>query len=126
MIEKIKNIAQLISSQGGTSMLIGGAVIDSILALPIKDIDIEVYGLSLYEVESLLESNGIPTNMVGKSFGVIKVVSNDVEFDISIPRRENKSGFGHNHFEISLDHNMSPKEAGLRRDLTINSMYQNI
>lgn len=122
----MKLLTDKIHQQGGTAMLIGGAVIDSILGLEIKDWDIEVFGLSFNQLESILVSLGLPVNMVGKSFGIIKTIIDGVDIDISIPRRENRIGVGHTDFEIELDHTMTPYEAGLRRDLTINSMYKNL
>ncbi|MFI1770646.1 CCA tRNA nucleotidyltransferase [Thalassobellus citreus] len=115
-----------IKEQGGNAMLIGGAVIDSINCLPIKDIDIEVYGLSYNKLVVLIETLNMPCNLVGKSFGVIKTTINNFEIDISVPRRENKIGIGHKGFEIVLNEKMTPLEAGKRRDLTINSMYQDL
>jgi len=115
-----------IEKQGGVAMLIGGAVIDSIQGLPIKDVDIEVYGLSYAELVVLIERLGLPCNLVGKSFGVIKTTIDRIEIDVSIPRKENKVGIGHKGFQITLDGQMTPAEAGKRRDLTINSMYQNL
>lgn len=122
----MKNLINKIQEFGGTAMLIGGAVIDSILGLEIKDWDIEVYGLSMFQLEEVLVSLGLPVNTVGKSFGIIKTKIEGVEIDISIPRRENKIGVGHTDFSIELDQTMTPYEAGLRRDLTINSMYKNL
>ena len=119
-----------IQSAGGTAMLIGGAVIDAIHDRPIKDWDIEVYHLDLKQLEDILINLGSKADTVGKSFGVIKtrmeIDGEMVEVDLSIPRTENKNGVGHKDFQISLDPNMSPKEAGRRRDLTINSMYKNL
>ena len=121
-----QNLLNLINQKEGVAMLIGGAVIDTINNLPLKDVDIEVYNLSYAELILLIEELDLPCNIVGKSFGVIKTVISDTEIDISIPRRENKVGVGHKGFEIILDEKMTPKEAGKRRDLTINSMYKNL
>ena len=67
----MNNLINRIQEVGGTAMLIGGAVIDSILGLEIKDWDIEVYGLSMFQLEEVLVSLGLPVNTVGKSFGII-------------------------------------------------------
>ncbi|MDB2686179.1 HD domain-containing protein [Mariniblastus sp.] len=119
-----------IQRRGGTAMLIGGAVSDSIKGLPIKDWDIEVYGLDLSVIESILTEEGRKFDVVGKSFGVLKtfmeVDGEIVDVDLSVPRAENKIGVGHKDFAILLDPNMTPTEAGRRRDLTINSMYRNL
>jgi tRNA nucleotidyltransferase (CCA-adding enzyme) len=121
--KKMDHLVFSIKENGGKAMLIGGAVIDAILQVPIKDWDIEVYRLTFSQIENILISLGLTSNPVGKSFGVIKTQIEGVDIDISIPRRENKVGVGHRGFDIQLDHTMTPKEAGLRRDLTINSMY---
>ncbi|QCE41262.1 CCA tRNA nucleotidyltransferase [Psychroserpens sp. NJDZ02] len=121
-----QSLLQTIEAQKGVAMLIGGAVIDSIQGSPLKDIDIEVYGLSYTQLVFLVKDLDLPCNLVGKSFGVIKTTIHNIEIDISVPRRENKIGIGHKGFEIELDEKMTPKQAGKRRDLTINSMYQNL
>lgn len=119
-----------IQELGGTALLIGGAVIDTIKGLPIKDWDIEVYGIDMTTLEKLLLDEGYRCDVVGKAFGVIKTImevdGEKVDVDISIPRVENKIGVGHKDFQINLNPFMSPKEAGRRRDLTINSMYKNL
>ena len=124
--EAFQRLLKEIGQQNGTAMLIGGAVIDNIQGLTLKDVDIEVYGLSYCSLTELLESLDLNCNLVGKSFGVIKTVISNLEIDISIPRRENKIGIGHKGFSVELDEKMTPKEAGKRRDLTINSMYLNL
>ena len=107
-------------------MLIGGAVIDSINQIEIKDWDIEIYNMSLEAIAEMLEEMALPSDLVGKSFGVIKTRINGLELDLSVPRRDNKMGVGHKGFTVTLEPNMTPKEAGRRRDITINSMYLNL
>jgi len=119
-----------IKAAGGTAMLIGGAVIDTLNNRPVKDWDIEVYHLDLQKLEELLMELGLKFDAVGKSFGVIKtklMVNGElVDIDLSIPRKENKIGVGHKDFQILLDPNMTFQEAGRRRDLTINAMGENL
>lgn len=122
----LEQFAKEIHLIGGKSLLIGGAVIDSILGLEIKDWDIEIYGLSLKKLEAFLSSHHIKCDIVGKSFGVIKCKLDNLEVDLSLPRRENKIGVGHKAFQVELDHTMTPEEAARRRDLTINSMYKDL
>jgi len=118
-LNKVKN-------QNGTAMLIGGAVIDSLYGRKIKDWDVEVYGLNLEQIETILVDMNLSANMVGASFGIIKTEMDGIDFDLSVPRTENKVGIGHKGFEVTLDSNLTPKEAGRRRDLTFNSMYKNL
>ena len=119
-------LLDLIKQNNGTAMLIGGAVIDGINKIEIKDVDIEVYGLQYEEIHKLLAQLNLSSNIVGKAFGVLKTVIQDIEIDLSVPRRENKVGIGHKGFEVELDMAMTPLEAGRRRDLTINSLYLNM
>jgi tRNA nucleotidyltransferase (CCA-adding enzyme) len=119
---KLDNIVSSISESGGRCLLVGGGVIDYHLGLPIKDWDIEVYGLSYDSLLTILQKFGTP-NLVGKAFGVIKIKINKVEYDFSIPRRDSKIGIGHKGFTIDLVPDLEPIEAARRRDITINAMY---
>ena len=56
--------------------------------------------------------------MVGESFQVYKCG----DIDVSLPRRESKSGRGHRAFEVTGDPAMSIEEAARRRDFTVNAI----
>lgn len=118
----LERIVRDISRANAKSYLVGGAVIDILQARELKDWDVEVYRLSYQQLEELLSKHGRP-NLVGKSFGIIKIKVDGIEYDFSIPRKENKAGVGHKDFQIQLVPEMTPKEAAQRRDLTINSMF---
>jgi len=122
---ELESIVKDIEAEGGKSYLVGGAVIDTIKGIPLKDWDIEVYKLSLQKLESILSKHGRP-NLVGKCFGIIKLRQDDKEYDFSIPRKENLIGIGHKAFEVEFVPNITPEEAAYRRDLTINSMFFDI
>jgi tRNA nucleotidyltransferase (CCA-adding enzyme) len=105
---------------------VGGSVRDHFLKLPIKDYDIEVYGLShIEQLEEILKEYG-SVNLVGKSFGVLKFVHLGKEYDFSFPRIEKKVAKGHDGFEITCNGMMNFTEASLRRDFTINAMGYDI
>lgn len=111
----ISKITQSITDKRGTALLVGGAVRDLLLGLPIKDLDIEVHGLSVAEVEEILKKFG-PVDMVGKSFGVLRVHPLDVDW--SLPRTDSAGRKP----EVTIDPNMDYAQAFKRRDLTINAM----
>lgn len=119
----LEKISSIIHDEKGKALLVGGSVRDLILGVEPKDFDIEVYGIPAEKLISILEKN-FPLDLVGKSFGIIKLKGLPV--DISLPRRENKNGLGHKGFEILSDPFMSLKEASARRDFTINSMAMDI
>ncbi len=103
----------------------GGWVRDRLLGLESKDVDIEVYNLDPASLKRLLGRFG-SVNTVGESFTVYKLVFRDDEgrreIDVSIPRRESKTGRGHRGFTVAGDPSMSVGEAARRRDFTINAM----
>ena len=109
-------------------LVAGGAVRDTILVKQPKDFDIEVHGAQNFdELRSALKDLG-PLNLAGRDFGVLKlrVKSPDStlsdEIDLSLPRRDSKTGTGHRGFTIEVDPQMSLLEATARRDLTVNAL----
>lgn len=122
MIPKsIMDVISHINKNGGKALIVGGAVRDFVLGITPKDFDIEVSSLSFNELQRVLSTFG-KVDLVGASFGIIKLCLNGEWIDISMPRRENKVGSGHKGFAIESDPNMTPKEAAFRRDFRMNSM----
>lgn len=102
--------------------LVGGCVRDALLGKLCKDFDIEVFGLNYEQLVNALSPWG-RTDLVGRSFGVVKLtVSGNGTFDFTIPRRDSKIAPGHKGFQIHFDPALSPKDAAARRDFTINSL----
>ena len=110
-------VSRLVASAGGRALIVGGWVRDRLLGLPSKDVDLEVFGLDAGALARLLETVA-PVNTVGESFTVYKVA----DLDVSIPRRESKTGPGHRGFAVTGDPSMSFEEAARRRDFTINAI----
>jgi tRNA nucleotidyltransferase (CCA-adding enzyme) len=106
---------------GGRPRLVGGCVRDWLLGLEPKDFDIEVYGMDYEAMGRALASFG-PTDVVGRSFGVLKVRIEGSEYDFSLPRRESKTGAGHRGFAVSPDSTLTEPEAAARRDFTVNAI----
>ncbi len=102
-------------------VLVGGCVRDWLAGRVPKDFDIEVYGIGPSELASLLARFG-PTDPVGRSFGVIKLRLDGVEYDIGLPRRETKIASGHRGFEVGVDPDLPVAEALARRDFTLNAI----
>ncbi len=103
-------------------VLVGGFVRDYFISRQTRDIDIELYGVtSLETLEALLGSFG-KVNLVGKSFGVLKLAFEGYHLDFSPPRSESKRGFGHKGFEVHWHRQITYEEAARRRDFTINAI----
>lgn len=106
----------------GRPRIVGGAVRDWLLGLEAKDLDIEVGGASFEDLLRVLGPKG-STDVVGRSFGVIKLrLPSGTEYDIALPRRESKTGAGHRGFKVDPDPLLSDAEAAARRDFTINAI----
>jgi tRNA nucleotidyltransferase (CCA-adding enzyme) len=118
--EKVLSLARSIHEAGGRALLVGGCVRDELMGKQPKDWDLEVYQLEAARVREILDQFG-PVNVVGESFTVYKLGHH---LDVSIPRRERKSGRGHKGFVIEGDPSMSVAEAARRRDFTINAILQ--
>ena len=103
----IETISKKLQEHNAKAIVVGGSVRDHFLKLPIKDYDIEVYGLeNLEELEKILSEFG-SVNIVGKSFGVLKFMHDKEEYDFSFPRLESKVGAGHRGFEVETDGSMT-------------------
>src|SRR5215212_9419474 len=107
----------------GRPRLVGGGVRDWLLGLAPKDFDVEVAGVDFETLHRTLAPFG-STDVVGRSFGVLKVRSRatDAEYDFSLPRRESKTGAGHRGFAVAPDPSLSDADAAARRDFTLNAI----
>jgi len=103
------------------AVVVGGAVRDALLGGDPKDFDIEVYGVAYDQLAGILARHG-RVDLVGNSFGVVKLTAGSHDYDFSVPRRDSKLGLGHRDFQTTFDSDISPREAASRRDFTINAM----
>ena len=104
---------------GGRAYFVGGCVRDALLGEVPKDFDVEIYGLEPRVLENMLRRR-FRVEMVGRSFGVW--ILKGYNIDVSVPRRERKTGEGHKSFDIECDPFLSERDACARRDFTINSI----
>ncbi|MSU64644.1 MAG: polynucleotide adenylyltransferase [Opitutus sp.] len=107
----------------GRPRLVGGGVRDWLTGQNAKDFDIEIGGADFETLHRTLAPFG-STDVIGRSFGVIKVRSRETgaEYDFSLPRRESKTGAGHRGFAVEPDPKLDDRDAAARRDFTINAI----
>jgi len=113
-------LSRAVRDAGGRALLVGGCVRDLLMNAQPKDWDVEVYGVEPANLRALLDQFG-PVNVVGEAFTVYKL---GPDLDVSLPRRERKSGRGHRAFVIEGDPSMTIEEATRRRDFTINAILE--
>ncbi len=94
--------------------LVGGAVRDELLYLPVKDRDWVVVGATPKQMEQQ------KFRPVGKDFPVFLHPKTHEEY--ALARTERKQGHGYKGFTVCADPSVSLEEDLLRRDLTINAM----
>jgi tRNA nucleotidyltransferase (CCA-adding enzyme) len=126
--EGVALCGEVLAREGGRVFVVGGAVRDAFLGRPVKDYDLEVFGLSADAVLNALR--GIArTEPAGDSFPVFKVAGLpgiSGQLDVALPRRDSKKGPGHRGIEAVADPLMPIEEAARRRDFTINAMMWDV
>lgn len=109
----------LAMSDSSSSMqvyVVGGAVRDALLGLPVQDRDYVVVGAT---PEMMLAAGYQP---VGKDFPVFLHPKTHAEY--ALARTERKSGHGYHGFTFHADASVTLEEDLIRRDLTINAIAQ--
>ncbi|BCM90479.1 multifunctional CCA protein [Abditibacteriota bacterium] len=130
LLFKTRQLANAVRPLGGRALLVGGFVRDALLGQNPKDADVEVYGLPADQLKTVLETLG-RVDAVGESFRVLKLVwhaknaqgiRERLELDVSLPRRDRKTGTGHKGFEVEGDPFATVEDAARRRDFTLNAI----
>jgi tRNA nucleotidyltransferase (CCA-adding enzyme) len=96
--------------------LVGGAVRDQLLGLPVRERDWVVVGATPHELE------GLGYRRVGRDFPVY--LHPDTNEEYALARTERKTGPGYRGFEVQADPTVTLEEDLQRRDLTINAIAQ--
>jgi tRNA nucleotidyltransferase (CCA-adding enzyme) len=97
---------------------VGGAIRDTLMGLPVHDIDYVVVGSS---VEEMIAQGFRP---VGKDFPVFLHPETQAEY--ALARTERKTGKGYKGFMFYADPSVTLEQDLERRDLTINAMAQEV
>ena len=108
-----------VKAAGGRALLVGGCVRDAVLGLPVKDLDIEVYGIPPGRLREIVSAR-FPFDLVGHAFPVLKV--HRLPIDVSLPSRRSTASEGAGGLDDLCDPGMSQQEAASRRDFTMNAM----
>ena len=97
---------------------VGGAIRDTLMGLPVHDIDYVVVGSSIEE----MTAKGY--RPVGKDFPVFLHPETQAEY--ALARTERKTGQGYKGFHFYADPSVTLEQDLERRDLTINAMAQEV
>lgn len=108
-------IVEALRNEGHTAYYVGGCVRDMIMQRGVIDIDIAT-SAKPEEVQALFKKT-IP---VGIQFGVVIVLQNGIEFEVTTFRSDGAYLDGRHPVDVTFS---SPEEDAARRDFTINGLY---
>ena len=119
----IFEIAQRVNALGGRAYYVGGCVRDKLMKIECLDKDIEIHGIEMEQLRTLLRS--CTDNLIENlHFGVFTLP--DYEIDVALPRSEILCGRTHKDFEVSIHPDLDTRQATVRRDFTINAMMEDV
>lgn len=114
----LRAIVECLREDGEAPRLVGGAVRDALLGLPVSDIDIAT-PLTPPEVINRLESAGLRAIPTGIEHGTVTALADDAKAEVTTLRRDVSTDGRHAIVAFSRDW----KEDAARRDFTINALY---
>jgi poly(A) polymerase len=119
--EGLKAILAALTVDGQAPLVVGGAVRDSLLDLPVSDVDLATPLLPSDVVDRLAQANikAIPT---GIDHGTITAVADGKNYEITTFRRDVATDGRRATVAFSTDW----REDAERRDFTINALYANV
>lgn len=116
--EPLTRVMALLNADGAETRVAGGAVRNSLMNLPVADIDLATTLLP-QEVIELATEAGIKTVPTGIDHGTVTLVADGAVFEVTTLRRDVKSHGRHADVAFGSDW----QEDANRRDLTINGLY---
>jgi poly(A) polymerase len=116
--ENLKKVLALLNSDGGTARVVGGAVRNSLMGIPVSDMDIATT-LRPEDVQARAEAAGIKCVPTGIKHGTVTLVSGGHPFEVTTLRKDVETDGRHAEVEFTDDW----KADAERRDLTINALY---
>ncbi|MGK2285210.1 CCA tRNA nucleotidyltransferase [Pedomonas sp. V897] len=116
----LRRVLQAMEAEAGATRLVGGAVRDSLLGLPVQDVDLATR-FPPQEVIRRLEAAGIRAIPTGIDHGTVTAVSDHQSFEITTLRRDVSTDGRRATVAFTEDW----KEDAARRDFTINALYAN-
>ena len=114
----LKAVFAALTSEGGTARVVGGAVRNTLLGMPVTDIDIATTVLP-NDVMRLATAHGLSAHPTGIEHGTVTVVANGHPFEVTTLRRDVETDGRRALVAFTTDW----AEDAARRDFTINALY---
>ena len=114
----LQRILALLNADGGEARIVGGAVRNALMGMPVADIDMATT-LPPQDVVERAQSAGIKAVPTGIEHGTVTLVLDGEGFEVTTLRRDVETDGRHAQVLFGTDWN----EDAQRRDLTINALY---
>ena len=118
--KNVYKILDMIEKAGHEARVVGGAVRNALLNLPISDIDIATTSLPSESIE-IFQKNNVQVIPTGVDYGTVTVIYEGVPYEITT-LREDVQTFGR---KAIVKYSKSFEIDSRRRDFTINAIYMN-
>ncbi len=119
--ESLKKLSKLLHNN---LFIVGGFVRNSLMGLPVDDIDI-CSDITLDNLQVLLAETPFEVKVKSKTLGTAIITIKDQKYEYSCFRKEVYGKDG-SHAPISVEFIKEPREDAMRRDFTINALYYDI
>ncbi len=128
-------LADYVHSLGLDAYVVGGAVRDELLGVPVRELDFVVPGVGHAELRAALEPHGKVEDLVVADQHVgVRLLPRDQQvralqpagLEFAPPRVERSTGPGRHDFEIVADAGISLEQDMERRDFTINAIAKRL
>jgi len=129
------SVADYVHSLGLDAYVVGGAVRDELLGIPVRELDFVVPGVGHAELRAALEPHGRVEDLIVADQRVgVRLLPRDREaralqpqgIEFATPRVEQSTGPGRHDFEIVADAAISLEQDMERRDFTINAIARRL
>ena len=120
--KEVQEIIEVLETNGSTAYLVGGAVRNQLLGIPVKDWDLTTSATPDQMIQ-LFNSSGFLTVPSGIEHGTVTVLNKGLSIEITTYRIEGKYSDGRRPDNVNF--NASLEEDLMRRDFTINAMAYN-
>ena len=122
--EGLMRLARAFAGEGAELYVVGGAVRNTLLGLPINDIDI-CARLRPERVEALCAELGFGAKAKGAAFGTLDISISGERYEYACFRSEEyEVGGAHRPKRVAFSDSL--EEDAFRRDFTVNAMYYNV